>query len=340
MQYPCVNEILILIWYLFVFDFLKKQVCPIGIDLGARHLKIAQLGHDNNGLYLHASGCENAPENIEIGSGNWQRWVAETTKDIIKYNGFKGKEVVASIFSDDLFIEQIKISKSPGINLEDAVPQKIGQKLPFNIKNAIIKHVVTNNSNNGDIDVLVMAAEKEKINRHLAIYEKAGLDIKGINVWPVIMTNCYAHFFGRRQADTGAVAMLMDIGANSSDIVICKGKDLLFARAIPIGCCQFDQAGKIDEMIIEAEACCHYFESLASRSHIQRLLLLSGRGADDKICQKVSELAKRMKIPAQIGDVLAAIEIKADRIGNIDRRNQNVDWTTAFGLSLTSLELQ
>ena len=85
----------------------------------------------------------------------------------------------------------------------------------------------------------------------------------------------------------------------------------------------------------ELEACSRYFESAPQGGRIQRLIFFSGRSVEKNICEKVGQLAQKMQIPAQIGDVLGAVEIpQSNRIG-IDRRGSQVDWTTAFGLSLT-----
>jgi hypothetical protein len=55
---------------------------------------------------------------------------------------------------------------------------------------------------------------------------------------------------------------------------------------------------------------------------------------DKNICEKVADLAQKMQIPAQVGDVLSAIDVTVNPNCLVDRRNSNVDWTTAFGLSL------
>jgi hypothetical protein len=44
-----------------------------------------------------------------------------------------------------------------------------------------------------------------------------------------------------------------------------------------------------------------------------------------------------MQVPAQIGDVISAVEINHGPECIIDRRNCKVDWATAFGLSLEGL---
>jgi len=321
-----------------VFDFLKKRVFPTGVDLGSGYLKMAQLGFDGNQFFLHAAGCEERPKDIEHGSAQWQRWVARAAKKMIGSSGFSGKQVVAAMPADDVFIDQIKIPKTTDEKIKEAVLAKIKPKLPFDASGVMVKYVVSDKySGNGEMGVLVMAGQRQTVDRHLAIYEKAGLDICGISVWPLAMTNSYVKFFGRRAQDREVVAMLIDIGADHTNIVICRHSNLLLARMIPIGFKQLKCNETIARLMDEMNACCRYFELVTDGAQINRLVLISGQSMDRIICEKVAELAKEMQVPAQIGDVLAAVQLRSGCHFDIERRGRQIDWATAFGLSLPEM---
>lgn len=317
----------------------KKTVYPAGIDLNGSHLKVSQLGLNSKGLYLNAAAIEARPDEIEFGSGDWQRWVVDTAKRMFARGGFSGKGVIASIPSENIFIEHVKVSADASeAGLEKSVLAKIHNKLPFEPNGAMVNYVVTGSSKNGkETDVLVMAADRMIVNRQLAIYEKAGLEIKGISVWPLAMTNSYVKFFGKRSADEGVVAMLIDIDVTHTKIVINSQADLLFARVIPIGAKHLNDDESVLKLVSQADACCKYFDSLSSSQKVERLVFFSGRSAGELVCEKVSMLAERLQIPAQIGDVLAAVEIGSGCDISVDRRGCQIDWAIAFGLSLTSL---
>ena len=318
-----------------MFNFLKKRTLPIGVDLGSDFLKIAQLKVvEGNGLRLHAAAMQQKPDELENGTAAWQRWAAESTKKLIASKDFVGKEIVAAIPAEDMFIEQFQISKVADDQIHQSVIAAAAKKLPFNLNDAMLKHVVTSNKNNGHFDVLVMATEREKIDRNLAIYEKAGLSIKGIGVWPMASINSYTNFFGRREADHDAVAMLLEIGSTHTNIVICKHKELLFAREIAIGLDQINKGELSQRFLSEMEACCRYFETNSKESKIGRLVFFSDRNAGRAVCDKIAQFAKMTQIPAQIGDVLAAIGIGDNGQVSIDRRGPQPNWSKAFGLSL------
>jgi type IV pilus assembly protein PilM len=323
-----------------MLELLKKRTFPTGVDLGSGYIRMAQLEKSQDGLCLISAAYEAKPADIEAGSADWQRWAAKAAKNIVHREKFKGKQVITALPSDDIFIDQIKVPNTTDDKITELITSKVKKKLPFSPEGALIKHIRTDLSDKhgNEIDVLVLAAEKERVNRHLAIYEKAGLEIRGIGVWPLAMINSYTNFFGRRDEEQHSIVMLMDIGSNHCNIVISRHEALLFARVIPIGFNQLAQGEMVQRLMAEVDACCRYFESVSNGSRIERLMFLAGRNTDKNICAKVAELAQKMQIPAQIGDVLAAVRMKYGSEVTVDRRDCQVNWATAFGLSLNGIQ--
>ena len=319
-----------------MIGFDSKKICPIGVDLGSGYIQLAQLGRNKQGLFLQSAGIVQRPAEMEVNSPAWQRWAIDSVKTIVHKESFKGKNVITALPPDDLFIEPIKVPRSALNRLDDIVPQKIQKRLPFPAKNALYQHVVVEfkENNSAETDVLAIAADRETINRHLAIYEKAGLDIVGMSIWPLAMIRSFTGFFCRRQNEQDKIAILMSVGTNHTSIVIARGPDLLFARMVSIGHVQLEQGQMVQRLFSEIDACIRYFETSAGNVQIDRLLFLTGSGVSPSLCEKVAELAQKMQIAAQIGDVLSAVEINQGPDCLIDRRNSNIDWATTFGLSL------
>ncbi len=305
----------------------KAAKCsPIGVDMGDDSLKIVQLRETREGISLIAGGSENRPADVRAGSADWQRWAIEALKRLTDNGEFQGREVVSAMPASKVFIDHIKMPKTDVGKLEDAIFSKIKQKLTFEPDDAVIKYIPTEEDN-----VLVIAVERKIIDRHLAIYEKANLQIKSIAVWPAALTNSYTRFFGRRKTDVEAIVMLTCIEANHTNVVICRAKRLLFARSIPIGAKQLDSDETITRLVSELAECRRHFGSMHREGQIERLIFLSGQAVDRDIC---TTIAKQLEMPAQMGDCLAAVKMANPYRYQIDRRNCQVNWATAFGLSL------
>ena len=189
-----------------------------------------------------------------------------------------------------------------------------------------------------DADVLVIAAERETVNRYLAIYEKTGLNLSGISIWPTSLIQCYTTFFCRRQNEQDHIAILLDVGTNHTNVVICRGSSLLFARVISIGYAQLNENRMAQRLLAEIDACIRYFEGLPGSETIGRMVFLAGSGTSSSRCEKIAELAQQMQVSAQIGDVLCAIEMNHGPACMVDRRNSRIDWAMVFGLSLNGVQ--
>jgi hypothetical protein len=308
----------------------------IGVDMGEDTLKVVQLEKNGKSIRLMAGGLKYRPDDVEPRSGNWQRWAIKTIRELTANGKFRGKEVIAAMPPAELFIDHIKMPKTEENKLQDAVFSKIKQKLPFGPDDVMMKCLPAEEDN-----VLVIAADRKIIDRYLAIYEKANLQIKSIAVWPVALAKSYTAFFGRRKTDLEAVVMLLDMEPNYTNVVICRHKNLLFARSLPIGIEQQEGlAGKQSDetagrLALELTACKRQFGSMHKKARLERLIFLSSRTVDKQVC---TTIARHLEMPAQVGDCLAAVEA-VNSYGpemGIDRRNCQVNWATAFGLSLST----
>jgi hypothetical protein len=316
-------------------------------------LKVAQLVNEEKSINLIAGGSKNRPMNIEPGSADWQKWAIQALCELTANGEFQGRDIVAAIPARDVFIEHAKIPKikddvrkamksflAQSDKLQDVIISKIKPKLPFEPDDAVIKYIPTEGDN-----ILVMAVQRNIVDRHLAIYENANFQIKSIAVWPTALTTSYTSFFGRRKTDIEAIVMLTCIEPDCTNVVISRHKDLLLARSIPIGAKQLNRPpesdkgpvqGQSDEMmtrlVLELTACKRQLGSTHRNAQIERLIFLANQVVDKNICETI---AKKLEMPAQMGDCLAAVEISDPYSVGIDRRDCKVNWATAFGLSLS-----
>jgi len=308
------------------------RCAPIGVDVGEDIVKVAQLTNNGKDISLIAAGSKSQPEDVKPGSGNWQRWVIDAVRQLTANGKFKGRHIVAAMPANDVFLDHLRMPKmkdgsgSDG-KLQEIVLSKIKQKLPFEPDGAMIKYIPAEENN-----VVVIATERKIIDRHLAIYENANLQIKSIAVWPMALINTYTRFFGRRKADIETVVMLIETCANRTNVAVCRHKNLLFACSIPIGAKQLDDDDVVARLVFELTACRRQFGSMYRKARIERAIFLSPQVASKNIC---ATIAKKLEMPAQIGDCLAAVRITDPAGQGIDRRGCKVNWTTAFGLSLS-----
>ncbi|MBN2136805.1 MAG: hypothetical protein JW720_03280 [Sedimentisphaerales bacterium] len=321
-----------------MFGFSKSRSYTIGVDVGDECVRLVQLAENGKGMKLVAGRSSNRPEDMPAGGSQWQRWAIQTIKAFTGNGDFNGKSITAAIPASELFIDHIRISKAHDEDIENVAFGKIKQRLPFEAdrERTMIQCVRTNDEN-----VVVMAADRKVIDRHLAIYEQANLRIKAIGVWPEALISCYTKFFGRRQSDLDAVVMLLSVDEHRTNVVICRHRHLLFAKSIPVGAKDFEDESAVTRLVMELNGCRRQFCSMHRNVQIERLIFLVGRSVDREIC---ASIARQLEMPAQTGDCLAAVQIANPYRLGIDRRadsqeettaKQKQNWATAFGLSLS-----
>ena len=316
--------------------FLRNRTYPIGVDMGNDYVKMVQLGQRENGLTLLSGGSEIRPKSVEPGSASWQRWAIEALEHILEDGKFRGKGVIAAMPANEVLIDHMKAPKINDDKLQDAVFSEIRHKMPIEFDDVMIKYILTENDN-----IMVIATEREKIDRHLAIYEKAHLAIKSIGVWPIAMANSYARFFGTRKSDIETIVMLVDIETEFTNIVICRHKNPLFAYTIPMGAKHIDTDTIISKLVFEINVCRRQFRSMYGKVPIERLIFLSGTPSGamgDK--DKYRIIATQLEMPAQMGDYLAAVKIEDPYTIGVDKSQCELSWVTAFGLSLTHEQME
>ena len=311
-----------------MFKFGKNHMYTIGIDMGRDSLRLAQLVDTGQEIGLVAGCLQRCPADIEAGTPAWQLWAVDAIRESLARNKFQGKKASSAIPASDVFIEAIKMPRNTDAKVEDAIYARIKQHLPRGCTrgNTLIQHVLTDKET-----ALVMAADREVINRYLAIYEKAGLDIKSIGVWPEALINSYVHFFGRRKSDVNETVLLLNMELDCTNLVICRHQDLLFARSLPIGAQGLDDERVIDRLVLDVTACRRDFVAICRNSTISRLIFLSGQAVERQIYARI---ARQLEVQAQIGDCLVAVEMTDPACKELDRRDNHVSWATAFGLSM------
>ena len=311
-----------------MISMFKKHYQPIGIDMGDDTIKLVQVENNGRGVVLIEGCSEKRPGEVKPGSSGWQRWALDVIGGQTSKGKFKGKNVVVAIPASEVFIDHIKKPKVSEDKIQSAIFSRIKQKLSFDPTNAMIKYIPSEDDN-----IIVIVAERAKIDRHLAIYEKANLHITSMCVWPTALLNSYINFFGRRKSDEQVVVMLLDIESNCTNVVICRHRNLLYARSIPIGINMLENNSEgMQRLILELKGCIQQHSILHKKSHIERVIFLSGQSVDKVVC---ASIAKQLDKPAQMADCLAAVKIDNPEESGIERRECNFSWATAFGLSLS-----
>jgi len=143
-----------------------------------------------------------------------------------------------------MFIQHLRMPKLDEEETRKALPWEARGKLPIDPSQAILRHLIageTYQDQEPKQEVILMAAAKDMVTNLLDAAARAKLDVIGMNVEPKAMIECFAQVY-RRKTDAELTTCFVDIGLCASRAVIGRGKQIFFARNIPIGGEHFTRA--------------------------------------------------------------------------------------------------
>lgn len=310
-----------------MMGFTGSHTYPIGVHMGDDALTMVQMVDDKNAIHLLASDSIEYPEAIKIGSVSWQIWAIEVIVKSITHGRFQGKKAIAAMPAREVLIDIIKMPRVPEGELQNAIYDYLKPKLGLAPDNILMEYFKTESEN-----ILIMAADKTKLYRHLAIYEKAHLKVASISVWPLAVLKAYARLWGTQKSENDNPVMLLDIGKSCTNIVICNSTKLYFAHSDPVGAKNLETDRMVDLLNSEMDMCRAKFRSLYKRPPVDHIIFVSGHAVDKDIYTRI---AKRARMSAQIGDCLDTVKATRPDPAGLTNHAPYATWTTAMGLSLS-----
>ena len=217
--------------------FGKKEI--VGLDIGSSAIKLAELREARNGYQLKNIGESLLPpeaivNKVIINSGA----VVETISTLVKDLGVKTKDVAISISGHSVIIKKVSIPNMSEKELREAIPWELEQNIPHSIDNVNYDfQILPGESQEGNMDVLIVAAKKDITEDYIAVTNEAGLNPVVVDVDVFALEN----MFEINYTVTDEVTALINIGASVTNINILKGGVSIFARDITAGGRQFTE---------------------------------------------------------------------------------------------------
>ena len=144
------------------------------------------------------------------------------------------KILATGISGASVSVKQITTMEMPTEELESAMTFEARKHIPMDGTDAVIDYQIlgSNEKEVDKIDVGLVACTKGVLNSHVDLLKECGLKPGVIDVDPIAVTNAFT--FLKDMPDDG-LAVLLDIGALSSSLVVWGNGQQYFTRDIPVG---------------------------------------------------------------------------------------------------------
>jgi type IV pilus assembly protein PilM len=226
----------------------SRQPAPLlGIDISSSSVKLVELGRDKAGA-LVLERCAIEPlERGWITDGNIEKFdeVAEALRRLVKKSGTRTKNVALALPPSAVITKRISL---PGgmsdQELEVQVESEANQYIPFSLEEVSLDFCVIgpNKNSPGDVDVLIAASRREKVQDREGLAEAAGLKAVIVD----IESNAARLAAGRviealPNQGKDAVVALFEIGALTTSMQVMRNDEVLYDRDQAFGGSQLTQ---------------------------------------------------------------------------------------------------
>lgn len=210
----------------------------LGLDIGSQTIKAVELRRMGREIHMIGRPVVIPTPEHSVSGGRIVETaaVSEALQELLSQNGFKTRNVVASVGGEsDVVVRITQVPKMSGKELEEAMQWELERQAPFPVDQAvydyqpIIRPDTPPEAEN--MDVLLAVALEDMVDAHVQTLLAAKLTPLAIDVEPLAIARALVDAAGDELADQ--TVAIVHIGASHTVIMIVRKKLLAFVRTIP-----------------------------------------------------------------------------------------------------------
>jgi type IV pilus assembly protein PilM len=336
----------------------------VGLDIGSSAVKVVELRPMGRSFKVVGFGTEPVPsDTIVDGAIIDAAAVADAVARALDASRIKTKDVVASLSGNAVIVKKINLPVMTAAELSESIHWEAEQYIPFDIQDVNLDYQILSTrpgDGKGSMEVLLVAAKKDRITDYTDVINKTGRTPVVIDVDAFAVQNAYEANY---DVEPGGVVALLNIGASSVNINIVSGDQSLFTRDISMGGnafteaiqkelgLPFDSAERVkkgepvdgvdpadvgpilrtvtENLLLEVQKTFDFFKATAASDRIDRVLVSGGTSRVDGF---VDRMAERFGTPVELFDPFRKIQFDATRFGI--ERSEDVAPTAAVAVGL------
>jgi type IV pilus assembly protein PilM len=328
----------------------RKPKTVVGLDIGSSAVKVIELKPAGKAFRVAAFGSEPVPQDAIVdGAIIDATAVAQAIRRVFDANkSFKAKDVCASLSGNAVIVKKITLPVMTESELSEAIYWEAEQYIPFDIQDVNLDYQIldpgTGPDSRGSMEVLLVAAKKEKIGDYTGVISQAGRTPVIVDVDAFALQNAYEINYG---FEPGQVVVLLNAGASAININILQGDQSVFTRdisiggnayteavqkeldlpfeaaeqlkkGIPVDGATFEEAHPVlravtENVLIEVQKTFDFFKATASSDHIDKVVLSGGASRVDGFSEMLHE---RFNTPVENFDPFRTVGWDSKKFGD------------------------
>ena len=325
----------------------------VGLDIGSSAVKAVELKPAGKGYKVTAFGSEAVPpDSIVDGAIIDGAAVADAIRRLFEGRKIQTKDVAASLSGNAVIVKKITLPVMTDAELAESIYWEAEQYIPFDIQDVNLDYQILDPGDaaagKSTMDVLLVAAKKEKIADYTGVIAQAGRTAVVVDVDAFALQNAFEVNYG---IQPGQVVVLLNAGASATNINILQGDQSVFTRDISIGGnaytealqkelnLPFDQADQLkrgdavdgvtfedarpvlravsENVMLEIQKTFDFFKATAASDKIDRIVVSGGASRAEGFLEMLTE---RFDAPVELFDPFkkVAFDTKRFHVGAVD----------------------
>jgi type IV pilus assembly protein PilM len=324
----------------------RKAKSLVGLDIGSSAVKAVELKPAGKGYKVSAFGSEAIPpDSIVDGAIIDGAAVADAIRRLFDGRKIQTKDVAASLSGNAVIVKKISLPVMTEAELAESIYWEAEQYIPFDIQDVNLDYQILDpgDAANGKstMDVLLVAAKKEKIADYTGVIAQAGRTAVVVDVDAFALQNAYEVNYG---IEPGQVVVLLNAGASATNINILQGDQSVFTRDISIGGnaytealqkelnLPFEQADQLkrgeavdgvtfedarpvlravsENVMLEIQKTFDFFKATAASDRIDRIVVSGGASKAEGFLEMLTE---RFEAPVELFDPFKKVGFDSKR---------------------------
>ena len=341
----------------------RRAKSLVGLDIGSSSVKAIELKPAGKGFRVSAIGVESVPpDSIVDGATIDGGAVADAVRRLFANKKFKAKDVVASLSGNSVIVKKITLPTMTEAELSESIYWEAEQYIPFDIQDVNLDYEILDSGAQGQMEVLLVAAKKDKIADYTNVISQAGKTPVIVDVDVFALQNAFEANYG---FEPGAVVAILNAGASAININILSGSQSVFTRDVSMGGNAFTEAvqkelnlpyesaeqlkkgqdvdgatyedaravlrAMTDNVLLEVEKTFDFFKATASNDRIDRIMLCGGASRVEGFAESLRE---RFATEVEQFDPFRQVGMDAKKVGIDNADDYGPVAAVAMGLAL------
>lgn len=201
----------------------------VGLDIGSKTIKVVELARDGGKFRLKAAGAV-AFTGLELQHLSEEKdfaTLALAVKKLFHDAKISSKDITIALPESLVFTRTLRFPLLTDQEVASAVKWEAEEYIPIPLNEAIVQHQILERRETGtppQVLVLLVAAPRVLVEKFVKVVNMAGLNCINVETELLSLT--------RSLAPVDQTAMIIDFGAQSTDLAITKNEQLVLSRSI------------------------------------------------------------------------------------------------------------